>query len=72
MHPFLVRWRRLTDHLSSDFLGGPRVVRLAWSVNLQKGGTLPFVVALVFAFATVPPPAGSGTTMLTARLGKRL
>lgn len=57
MHPFLVRWRRLTDHLSTDFLGGPRVVRLAWSVNLQKGGTLPFVLALMFAFDNFTPTA---------------
>jgi protein-S-isoprenylcysteine O-methyltransferase Ste14 len=46
----LERWLRLRDHLSEDFLGGPKVVKLSWAINLQKGGTLPFVVALMFAF----------------------
>ena len=46
----LDRWLKLRDHLSEDFLGGPKVVKLAWAINLQKGGTLPFVLALMFAF----------------------
>jgi hypothetical protein len=36
--------------MSEGFLGGPRVIKLAWVVNLQKGGTLPFVLALMFAY----------------------
>jgi len=43
----LDRWRRLTTYLSQDFLGGPRVVKLNWVINVQKGGTLPFVLGLM-------------------------
>jgi protein-S-isoprenylcysteine O-methyltransferase Ste14 len=50
MQTGIEKWRRFTDHMSQDFLGGPKVIKLAWSVNLQKGGTLPFVLALMFAF----------------------
>ncbi|MBI1949269.1 MAG: DUF1295 domain-containing protein [Deltaproteobacteria bacterium] len=57
MHPLVARWRQLTDHLGADFLGGPRVIRLAWSVNLQKGGTLPFVLALMAWFDNFSPTA---------------
>jgi len=31
--------RRCNDHLSQDFLGGPRPWKLAWVVNFQKAGT---------------------------------
>jgi protein-S-isoprenylcysteine O-methyltransferase Ste14 len=48
----LVRWLRLRDHLAHDFLGGPKVIKLCWSINLQKGGTLLFVLALMAAFDT--------------------
>lgn len=57
MHPLVARWRALTDYLGADFLGGPRVVRLSWSVNLQKGGTLPFVLALMAWFDNFTPTA---------------
>jgi protein-S-isoprenylcysteine O-methyltransferase Ste14 len=46
----LARWLRLRAWLSEDFLGGPKRVRMSWVINLQKGGTLPFVVALMAAF----------------------
>jgi protein-S-isoprenylcysteine O-methyltransferase Ste14 len=49
LSPLLARWLRLRDHLSQDLFGGPRLVKLAWVVNLQKGGTLPFVLALMVA-----------------------
>ncbi len=57
MHPLLVRWRALTDHLSSGFLGGPRVVRMAWAINLQKGATLPVVLGLMAWFDVWTPTA---------------
>lgn len=41
---------RLTRYLSEDFLGGPRVLRLSWVINFQKGGTLPFVALLMLAY----------------------
>lgn len=50
MRPWLAGWLRLRDHLSEDFLGGPKVLKLAWVINLQKGGTLPFVLALMTLF----------------------
>ena len=50
MPAFLASWIKLRDHLSDDFLGGPRAVKLAWVINLQKGGTLPFVLGLMVAF----------------------
>lgn len=34
--------------LSVDFLGGPRPFKLATVINLQKGGTLPFVALLMW------------------------
>ncbi len=46
----LDRWLRLRDHLSDDLFGGPRVLKAAWVINLQKGGTLPFVLALMWRF----------------------
>lgn len=44
------RMRHLTDRMSRDFLGGPRVVRLAWVINAQKGGTFPFLLLLLWAY----------------------
>jgi protein-S-isoprenylcysteine O-methyltransferase Ste14 len=43
----LDRYLRLRDHLTDDFLGGPKALKFAWVINLQKGGTLPFVLALM-------------------------
>jgi len=47
MSPLLQAWLRFRDYLAEDFLGGPRPLKMAWVVNLQKGGTLPFVLALM-------------------------
>ena len=41
------RMAALTAHLSQDFLGGPKVVRLAWVINAQKAGTALWVLALM-------------------------
>jgi protein-S-isoprenylcysteine O-methyltransferase Ste14 len=49
MSPWFVRFLRVRDYLTDDFLGGPRI-RFAWAINLQKGGTLPFVLALMWWF----------------------
>ena len=43
----LERWTRFRSYMSEDFLGGPRVLKLNWVINFQKGGTLPFVLALM-------------------------
>lgn len=47
MRPALERWLSIRTHLSEDAFGGPRVLKLNWVINLQKGGTLPFVLALM-------------------------
>lgn len=52
MSPSLQRWIGLRSHLSEDFLGGPKVLKLSWVINAQKGGTLPFVLALMWATDT--------------------
>ena len=49
MSPALARWFKLRDYLTDDFLGGPKIVKFAWAINLQKGGTLFFVLALMAA-----------------------
>jgi hypothetical protein len=46
MSTALERYLRLRDHLTDDFLGGPRV-KFAWAINLQKGGTVLFVLAMM-------------------------
>jgi protein-S-isoprenylcysteine O-methyltransferase Ste14 len=56
MHSLLTAWLKLRDHLSEDFLGGPRV-KAAWVINLQKGGTLPFVLTLMWHFDCFTPTA---------------
>lgn len=52
MTALLHRWLDLRTYLSEDLLGGPRVLRLNWVINAQKGGTLPFVLALMWATGT--------------------
>lgn len=42
--------RRLSDHASQDFLGGPRLWKLAWVVNFQKGGTFLFLGFLIWYY----------------------
>lgn len=37
-------------YVSEDFLGGPRVLKMAWVINLQKSTTLLFVAALMVVF----------------------
>lgn len=43
-------WIRLNDHISSDLGGGPRPWKLSWIINAQKGGTLFFVLGLMFLY----------------------
>lgn len=53
----LTKWLELRDALSDRFLGGPRVLKAAWVINAQKGGTLLFVLALMAAFDCWTPTA---------------
>lgn len=49
--PSLVRaLHKLQVYLSQDFLGGPRWLKMSWVINFQKGGTLVFVLLLMFLF----------------------
>ena len=41
---------RLTRYLSEDIFGGPRWLKFAWVINVQKGGTLLYVLALIYFF----------------------
>ena len=50
LHPLAARWLRVRTHLSEDVFGGPRVLKFAWVINAQKGGTLLYVLALMAMF----------------------
>jgi len=47
-----LRLHRATNHLATGFLGGPRPVRMATVIDIQKAATGPFVVGLMWAFDT--------------------
>jgi len=53
----LDRWLRFRDYLSDALFGGPRVLKAAWVINAQKGGTLPFALALMWAYDCFTPTA---------------
>lgn len=48
---------RATEHLSVDLLGGPRPWKLAWVVNAQKAGMLPFLLGLAWWTGNDAPAA---------------
>ena len=45
-----LRVRKMTDHLSRDFLGGPRICKFAWVINFQKTGTFFFLGLLMILY----------------------
>jgi protein-S-isoprenylcysteine O-methyltransferase Ste14 len=47
----------LNTSLGTEFLGGPKVIKLAWVVNFQKGLTLPFVLGLMAYYGNFSPAA---------------
>lgn len=53
----LDRWVRARNWLSDDAFGGPKVLKASWVINLQKGGTLAFVLGLMWAFDCWTPTA---------------
>lgn len=57
MPPWLSAWMRLRDHLSDDLGGGPKVLKFAWVIDLQKGGTLLFVLGLMAFYDQWGPTA---------------
>lgn len=56
--------RRLNQWLMFDLGGGPRPLKLAWVINLQKGGSLPFFAFLVWYYADQTPAATSTAAWL--------
>jgi len=52
-----VRVNRVVQYLSRDAFGGPRVLKLAWVINAQKAGTLPFIAALMCWYGNASTPA---------------
>jgi protein-S-isoprenylcysteine O-methyltransferase Ste14 len=50
MNSLLSNWLKLRDYLSTDIFGGPRILKAAWVINLQKVSTLPFVLLLMWYF----------------------
>jgi hypothetical protein len=57
MSPLLARYLGIRDHLTDDFLGGPKVVTFASAINLQKGGTPIVVLALMTMYDVWTPTA---------------
>lgn len=49
-HPWVEAVYRFNTYLSEEFLGGPKFIKLAWVINLHKGGTLLFVALLMLLY----------------------
>lgn len=49
MSAALERYLRIRDCLTDGVLGGPRV-KFAWAINLQKSGTLLFLLAMMWIY----------------------
>lgn len=56
-HPLFLMLNRLISYLSEDIFGGPRWLKLSWVINLQKGGTFIFVLALIYMYQDFSPAA---------------
>jgi protein-S-isoprenylcysteine O-methyltransferase Ste14 len=52
-----VRMRRFTDHVSRDFLGGPRPWKFAWVINFQKAGSFAFFGWLLWTYGNTSTAA---------------
>ena len=51
------RMHALISYLTHDFLGGPRVLKFAWVINFQKGGTFIFYALLLAIYHNAVPAA---------------
>ena len=45
--PLWFHWARFTSFLTERFLGGPKILKLAWVINFQKTGTLFYILVLM-------------------------
>lgn len=53
------RMRRFNQWTMFDMGGGPRLIKLAWVINLQKGASFPFLAFLIWFYADKTPAATS-------------
>lgn len=53
------RLGRINDKLFYDLGGGPRPLKVAWVINTQKAGTLPFLGFLMWWYSDAVPAATS-------------
>ena len=53
--------RRLSDHLTTDFGGGPRPWKLATVINFQKTGTFAFLALLMWFYSSRGVEAATST-----------
>lgn len=56
--------RRFNQWVMFDMGGGPRPLKLAWVINLQKGGSFPFFALLMWHYADQTPAATSTAAWL--------
>lgn len=52
-----LRVNQLVQYLSRDAVGGPRPLKLAWVINVQKAGTAPFIAGLMWWYGNTTLPA---------------
>lgn len=52
-----LRVHRVVRYLSRDALGGPRILKLAWVINFQKAGTIPFIALLMWWYGNTSTAA---------------
>ena len=45
--PLWSHWARFTSYLTERFLGGPKILKLAWVIYFQKTGTFFYVLLLM-------------------------
>lgn len=55
---------KLNRWLLFDMGGGPRPFKLAWVINLQKGGSFPFFALLIWYYADKTPAATSDASWI--------
>lgn len=62
--PWLLRqWLKVVDYLSSNFLGGPKCLKLSYVVNFQKGATLLVCLGMMRHSGNKSPTATAYTAL---------